>query len=150
MTLWHRLSRGLLLAGGGLFAALGARFLWVAWVRWEPPQTANLQSPQPAQNPLSDVQRALPVIDLGGAAVNGGLSEGQQTRSPSDTPVLLFVSTEGPRQDVLVNGAVLGQSPYMGQIYCERGSSVRVTLRAPGGQERLFTRPCTPEIRVSD
>jgi hypothetical protein len=148
MTYWHRFSRWSLLGAAALFAALGGRLLLVAWEHWEAPKEApkTYVVPRPT---AGDIGRYLPVLDPAGTPIPTELTSGKRD-STGDVPVLLFVVTDGPRRDVIMNGSVLGQSPYMGQIYCDRGSTVRVTLRTKEGTETQFERACVPEIRISD
>jgi hypothetical protein len=151
MTYWHRFSQWSLLGAAALAAVLGSRLLLVAWERWEAPKEApkTYIVPRPTVA-VGDIGRHLPVLDPAGIPLPAELISGKREATGGDVPVLLFVVTEGPRRDVIVNGSVLGQSPYMGQIYCDRGSTVRVTLRTKEGLETLVERACVPEIRIAD
>jgi hypothetical protein len=150
MTYWDRFSRAALLLAAALFAVIGVRLLLVAWGRWEGPKPEAPKTYVVPRPTAGDLGRYLPVLDPAGIPIPSELANGKRDSTGGDVPVLLFVVTEGPRRDVILNGSVLGQSPYMGQIYCDKGSTVRVTLRTKEGTETQFERPCVPEIRISD
>jgi hypothetical protein len=141
------LSRWALGAAGLLVLVWGGRMLFVAVEKAPPPRALPAVSEQPVPQ-LSDL-RNLPVVDLSGGALRG-LNAEQPVDVPREEPALLFVLTEGERRDVLLDGMALGQSPYMGQVYCKRGSTLKVVLRDKGGAEKAFERRCAPEIRVAD
>ena len=65
------------------------------------------------------------------------------------TPALLFVTAGGARSDVLVNGRLVGKTPFMGNINCEKDKDVTIEILPPkGGKPQRHVVACSAEIRV--
>lgn len=140
-----------------LIVVAAARFGWVL--------TRHMQGATPAERPretgghapdlpaLADLQRQLSVpiaspnsIDSAIAAAVGAT---KGSAAPRDAPppkeyLKSYLSVQaGPaRSEVRVDGLLVGRTPYVGQIGCERGKTVRIDLLPPTGMPRHYQIPC--------
>lgn len=140
-------GKGLVGLGALSLLAAGLHFAW----RSAAPREPLTQLPSDASAPQSSADRPLaeplqrylpPVIE----ELNG-----RRAAPPTPAPpALIFVLSKRERSDVRIDGQWVGQTPYMGQLPCDEGEVVKITLRYPDGTTRSFERPCKLEIRVDD
>jgi hypothetical protein len=149
VNLWIRASRWSFFAAALLLAAAGLRLGYVAWQELPAPEAPAI-STVPRSIPLADLEKNLSVLDAQGALLKANNEGNVATPPVGEVLALIFVLTDGPRRDVLLDGSLVGESPYMGQTHCERGSQVTITLRSKEGVEKQFKRSCSSEIRISD
>jgi hypothetical protein len=57
-------------------------------------------------------------------------------------PVVVSVGTD--RSAVRINGAEVGHSPYVGEVSCKAGETIRIELIPKTGTSRQFLRECVP------
>lgn len=142
------LAKWLWWLGGLLFCAAGVRFALTSWqssaASSSPPTDAGGTRPPPRGSLPEPVQRYLPPVAY---EVNG---EPVASRAAETPPALVFVTSSKERSEVRIDGQVVGQTPYMGQLRCQSGDFIEITLHYPGGGERGFRRSCETEIRVDD
>lgn len=63
----------------------------------------------------------------------------------------LSVQSGAPRSELRINGELVGRTPFLGQISCERGQTVRVDLLPPKGLPNHYEIPCLEgEMRLRD
>jgi hypothetical protein len=67
------------------------------------------------------------------------------TKAPSSDDLTLLVSiADGQkRSQILVDGAPVGQAPYLGQLVCRRGMTLTIDLVREDGTTTRHQRPCT-------
>lgn len=74
-----------------------------------------------------------------------GLGGGPSRVAPGASLRIPLVVTAGPeRSTVIVNGAVVGQSPYLGEVSCKSGETVTVELVPERGLPLVRHRRCSP------
>jgi hypothetical protein len=56
--------------------------------------------------------------------------------------VYLVVTAAPDRSEVLVNGVVLGQAPFVGEISCRVSSELSIAALPPQGMPLRWSRPC--------
>lgn len=65
--------------------------------------------------------------------------------------VYLVVNVSPDRSELLVNGVTQGQTPYVGEISCQSGGSISITVVPPKGMPKRFARECDRrEIRIEE
>jgi hypothetical protein len=148
-----------------LLAGVSLRFAFVAVAqarnRPAPPPAVRLTpvpSPQGSTAGLSDLRRELEAIRalasqqrVGPAAETEPRPEPQAEAGGEPLRVTLVVSVGPDRSEVLVNGSVVGQSPFVGDLSCKRGEELRIDLLPKRGLPSRFTRACTEgTVRVGD
>jgi len=70
---------------------------------------------------------------------------------PRTTHVYLVVNVTPDRAEVLVNGVARGQTPYVGEVDCQSGSTMTVAVLARKGAPKIFERLCDrSEIRIEE
>jgi hypothetical protein len=63
----------------------------------------------------------------------------------------LSVQAGAPRSELRINGELVGKTPFVGQISCERGQTVKVDLLPPKGLPSHYAIPCLEgEMRLRD
>ena len=74
------------------------------------------------------------------AAVGSGMS----AAAPAREFVKSYLSVQvGPaRSELRVDGLLVGRTPYVGQIGCERGKTVKIDLLPPKGMPKHYEVPC--------
>jgi hypothetical protein len=73
------------------------------------------------------------------------------TARPIRRRVYLVVNVSPDRSELLVNGVTQGQTPYVGEIGCQSGGSISITVVPPKGMPKRFERECDRrEIRVEE
>lgn len=70
---------------------------------------------------------------------------------PSRTQVYLVVNVAPDRAELLINGVSRGSTPYVGEVSCSPGSTLRLTVVPPKGMPKHFERICDRrEIRIDE
>ena len=101
---------------------------------------------------------------MGPEAINSAIAAAVGTATPSisanekpASPQRVFISSYlsvqagPPRSELRVNGALVGQTPFLGQISCEQGQTVKLDVLPPKGVPKRFEIPCLPgEMRLRD
>lgn len=63
----------------------------------------------------------------------------------------LSVQVGPPRSELRVNGRFLGHTPFVGQIACEKGETVKLDVLPPRGMPKHYEIPCTGgEMRLDE
>jgi hypothetical protein len=63
----------------------------------------------------------------------------------------LSIQVGAPRSELRVDGLLVGRTPYVGQIGCERGRTVKIDLLPPKGMPKHYEIPCIDgEMRLRD
>lgn len=118
--------------------------------------------PSPTESALAELQATgLPTHDPSALASAIAAAVGTAPMAlPSDRPVNLpreivtsYLSVQaGPaRSELRVNGTLLGKTPFLGQVSCERGEAVKVDVLPPKGLPRHYEIPCLPgEMRLRE
>jgi hypothetical protein len=81
------------------------------------------------------------------------VSSNQKPASPHREFISSFLSVQaGPaRSELRVNGALVGQTPFLGQISCEQGQTVKLDVLPPKGVPKRYEIPCLAgEMRLRD
>lgn len=81
------------------------------------------------------------------------MSSNQKPAGPQRVFISSFLSVQvGPtRSELRVNGALVGQTPFLGQISCEQGQTVKLDVLPPKGVPKRYEIPCLPgEMRLRD
>jgi hypothetical protein len=101
---------------------------------------------------------------MGPEAINSAIAAAVGTATPSISPnekpasphpvfisSYLAVQAGPPRSELRVNGALVGQTPFLGQISCELGQTVKLDVLPPKGVPKRFEIPCLAgEMRLRD
>jgi hypothetical protein len=132
------------LIAAGLLALVGVRFgvsgvLFA--VRAESP-TLDSAARQPLPPPTATASEAPPVAPPPPGPV---AKEGASLRLP-------LVVTAGPdRSELRVDGVRLGHTPYVGEVTCRAGETVKIDLLPPKGVPQSWERRCAPgTLRVGE
>lgn len=85
-------------------------------------------------------------------AGSSGLGGGPSAVAPGASLRIPLIVTAGPeRSTVIVNGAVVGQSPYLGEVSCKSGETVTVELVPERGLPVVRHRRCSPgTLRIAE
>lgn len=149
--------RGLLL----LFLVGASRLLYVAWIGRAPQATgiaANVSehgdtqaSPQLAEL-YDSLTRGQPPAQSGHVAAVGSTdSMAPVTPRARFLQVYLVVNVAPDRSEVVVDGVTRGQTPYVGEVGCQSGSKMTVTVLPRKGAPKRFERECDrTEIRIDE
>jgi len=149
-----------------LFLALTARFGWVvARHSWDK-HTEVKAADSPAAKPPSllaqlQQQAALPLlasssIDSVIAQAIGSTNAAASAASaaaPAPQYFRSYISVRvGPsRSELRLDGVLVGHTPYVGQITCQRGRTVKINLLPPKGMPKDYEIPCLDgEMRLLD
>lgn len=140
-----------------LTLAAAARFGWVL-TRHGFNQTTVERPRESAARPtglpaLAELQRQLSGPMASPSSIDSAIAEAvgaaKGTAPPPATAapreyVKSYLSVQaGPaRSEVRVDGLLVGHSPYVGQIGCERGKTVKIDLLPPKGMPRHYQIPC--------
>ncbi len=140
-----------------LTLAAAARFGWVlthhsfSQSTIERPQASAARLPDlPA---LAELQRQISGPMAAPNSIDSAIAEAvgatKGTAPPPATAaareyVKSYLSVQaGPaRSEVRVDGLLVGHAPYVGQIGCERGKTVKIDLLPPKGMPRHYQIPC--------
>jgi len=77
----------------------------------------------------------------------------EKSTAPQHDSVTGFLSVEvgPPRSELRVNGRLVGKTPYVGQIGCQRGQTLKLDILPPKGMPKQFEIPCLAgEMRLRD
>jgi hypothetical protein len=154
---WVRLCINLLV----LLALVGvARVSFVAWSQRTPKIVYT-----PVSATASEAARGLPDISLGLDALRGKLvapipsdlldqgsaSAAGRASRPSRSRVFLTVNVIPDRSEVIINGVSYGHTPYVGEIGCQNGARLSITVLPPKGMPKTYERSCDRrEIRIEE
>ncbi len=157
MTRIQRLERTAYRFAISLMLVAAARFGWVlARQQWrqhdaeKPTEVVRGHNELPA---VPDLQRQLALASPG--AIESAIAAAVGS-SPTATPVssstappprnfvkgYLSVQAGPPRSELRVDGLLVGRTPYVGQIGCERGKTVNLDLLPPKGMPKHYEVPC--------
>jgi hypothetical protein len=79
------------------------------------------------------------------------LASAGSTSRPSRNQVYLVVNVIPDRSEVLINGVAHGHTPYVGEVSCQNGAKLTITVLPPKGMPKQFVRLCDRrEIRVDE
>jgi hypothetical protein len=132
----------------------------VAWER-RPPTVVH--TPVPTGD--SEVSNQAPAMPLGieawtkrlapsvpsGLLAAENLSSAGCTSRPKTNRVYLIVGVGPDRSEVLVDGVIYGKTPYVGEVSCQSGNKLTVTVLPPKGAPRIFERACDRrEIKIEE
>jgi len=144
-----------------LFLAGTARFGWV--VTRHAGHTPNEEDRAPARlqqklPSLAELQRQIGVPLAAPSAVDSVIAEaiGSVKAQASSRPAeyiksYLAVQAGPPRSELRVDGVLVGRTPYVGQITCERGRTVKIDVLPPTGMPKAYQIPCLDgEMRLRD
>jgi hypothetical protein len=126
--------------------------------RSQPAPYADLPLLGPASMPKSGLAMATP--EAISSAIAAAVGSATSVSSSSDKPVsppreiinsFLSVQAGVPRSELRVNGSLVGKTPFLGQISCERGQTVRLDVLPPKGVPSHYEIPCLAgEMRLRD
>lgn len=126
----------------GLLAVMGVRFgaAGVLYAMRERAPTLDATGAPPVRPPPS----ASAVVPL--PAPTGG-----QVKSGAALRVSLVVSGGADQSELRVDGVKVGSTPYIGEVTCKAGDTVRIELLPPKGVPITHEKKCLPgTIRVGD
>lgn len=76
---------------------------------------------------------------------------GGGARLPSRKQIYLVVNVRPDRSELVINGVVYGQTPYVGEVACQSGGRLTLTVVPPKGMPKSFERACDRrEIRIEE
>ena len=162
MTRPHVLEQGFYRIAFVLFLACTARFGWVVahrtWARQNDGKLSEPNQPSTHLPTLAELQRqvSLPMLtpsamDSAVAAALGSASAVATQPAPDYVKSYLSVQVGPPRAELRVDGVLVGRTPYVGQISCERGRTVRIDLLPSKGMPKEYKIPCLQgEMRLRD
>ena len=76
---------------------------------------------------------------------------GTGNRPPPRTRVYLVVNVGPDRSELLINGVTQGHTPYVGEMGCQAGTVLRITVVPRSGMPKHFERDCDRhEIRIDE
>jgi hypothetical protein len=120
----------------------------------------------PALTDQPDAARQPPSMPFGLDALRNGLAPaipsdlfretttgvaGGAARLPTRRQVYLVVHIRPDRSELVINGVLLGQTPYVGEVACQHGGSLTITVVPPTGMPKHFERSCDRhEIRIEE
>jgi len=140
-----------------LMLVAAARFGWVlARQQWRQQRTEKPSAAIREHNELpavADLQRQLALASPGAiesaiAAAVGSNPTTTAGASSSAPPPRNFIKSylsvqAGPaRSELRVDGLLVGRTPYVGQIGCEGGKTVKIDLLPPKGMPKHYEVPC--------
>ncbi len=80
-----------------------------------------------------------------------GLESGRNGNRDAVMTPFLLVQVEPPRSDVFVNGVLVGQTPYAGDVGCKPGTPLKVDVLPPKGAPKTFHVECRAgTVRVTE
>jgi len=109
------------------------------------PPTSGLRMPSPEA-----IQSAIAAA-VGSPTPMSSSESGIARARPDIISSYLSVNAGPARSELRVNGALVGRTPFLGQISCERGQTVRLDVLPPQGLPNHYEIPCLPgEMRLRD
>ncbi len=133
----ERLADGLWLGAGALSLTLGARAGYVATT------TPGASSAEPPAVTASPAARQLP------GPTRAAPTRGRPERAAPGALVTTQIIVDGAglgRATVRVDGAEVGQTPYIGDVTCRVGEPVRVELLSSRDEGRSYAVPCRDDV----
>ncbi len=132
-----RIADALWLLAGALVLTLGARAEYVAMTT---PGAASADQPAAATSRGARRQREPEQV--------ARHRRGPERATPGATiTTQIIVEGAGPRRaTVQVDGAAVGQTPYIGDVTCRVGEPVRVEIVGSGGERRAYEVPCRDDV----
>jgi hypothetical protein len=137
-----------------------ARVGWVAWEHRPPtvrhtPINLNDSTTTPRPKLPLDLDQLrgqlIPSVPSELMSPEALASANAQDTRPKQSRVYLVVNVAPDRSEVLINGVSRGQTPYVGEIGCQRGAKLTITVVPPTGLPKLFERDCDrTEIRIGE
>jgi len=93
---------------------------------------------------LADARRlAIPNVPLPREFIDAvPASSSDSVKVPKPVHMYLVIRTPPDRTEVRVDGVLVGETPYLGEISCQPNRPVRITLVPPSGMPRTFERSC--------
>ena len=163
MTRLRSLERGAYRAAFVLSLAAAARFGWVVTrQKWtHPVENGSSAQARPATNVLNlgELQKQVSATLLTPSALDSAIAEavGSANTSPPKPPAAEYVKSYlsiqvgAPRSELRVDGVLVGRTPYVGQISCQLGRTVKIDLLPPKGMPKEYRIPCLPgEMRLRE
>ncbi len=136
----EQVARTLQLTGGLLLAVFSVQFA----LRALEERRARVSAPAPVP---SEDRRALAASAAASApSAAAPLTAAPPTPpAPSGTPLRmsLVVDARQPRAEVYVAGVRVGETPFVGEVSCRAGSSVKIEVLQRQGPPVSFERPCS-------
>jgi hypothetical protein len=75
---------------------------------------------------------------------------GAPTR-PARRQIYLVINVGPDRSELVINGVVHGQTPYVGEVTCQSGGKLTITVVPPKGMPKRFEHACDRrEIRIEE
>jgi hypothetical protein len=145
-----RAAHGLRLLAAILVAGAGLRMLIFGALRAsaEKPE-ARASAPEPKARVAAPP--AAPAATRAAPAPSGPKPERGKLKPGASIRVSLVVMAKTSRSEVLVNGATIGHSPFIGEVSCKAGEPVRVQIVPASGSPRTYTRQCSPgALRIEE
>jgi hypothetical protein len=140
----YRLALLLGLAAAGRFGWVLARHGANHLTAERPRETSHPSVPS-----LADLQRQLAVPVPNVPSLDSAIAEAVGSAKSAPAPpardfIKSYLSVQaGPaRSEVRVDGLLVGRTPYVGQIGCERGKTVKIDLLPPTGMPKHYQVPC--------
>jgi hypothetical protein len=96
---------------------------------------------------LADLQRQMLPPMAGPASLDSAIAEAVGSSKPAALPrtfVKSYLSVQAgkARSELRVDGLLVGRTPYVGQIGCERGKTVNIDLLPAKGMPKHYEVPC--------
>ena len=149
-----------------LFLALTARFGWVvARHSWDKHAEAKaaLAPPSTPLSGLAELQRQVTLPLLASSSIDSVIAQAMGSANaaagaaiaaaPAPQYVKSYISVRvGPsRSELRLDGVLVGHTPYVGQITCQKGRTVKINLLPPKGMPKDYEIPCLDgEMRLLD
>lgn len=125
-----RVIAGVLLALGGIKFTVDGVLFAVASARPQLTPVVTADSPRPAESATAAPPK--PSSDAPAAVM------GEPIRPT------LSIAAGPPRSEVFVNGVRRGNTPFLGEVSCKAGATVRIQIVPPKGAPLEVERPCKP------
>jgi len=93
---------------------------------------------------LDDARRlAIPSVPLPRELIGvAPVSSSDSVKEPEPVHMYLVVRSPPDRTEVRIDGVLVGETPYVGEISCQPSRPVRITLVPPSGMPRTLERRC--------
>ena len=163
MTRLRLLERGAYRVAFVLFLAVTARFVWVIarhkWVNSVENSPSAQSQPATQILTLAALQKQVSGSLMTPNALDSAIAEavGSANTPPARPPAAEYVKSYlsiqvgAPRSELRVDGVLVGRTPYVGQISCQLGRTVKIDLLPPKGMPKVYQIPCLPgEMRLRE
>ncbi len=140
----YRLALLLTLVAAARFGWVLARQGWRQTTAEKPNETIREHHELPG---LADLQRQmlLPMATANSIDSEIAAAVGSSKPPPLSREFIksyLSVQSGPARSELRVDGLLVGRTPYVGQIGCERGKTVKIDLLPPKGMPKHYEIPC--------